>query len=99
MLLSSIAAAVGLLATAAHAGSGQITAPAPYTKIAPGQVFNYTYQARGDYCRSSYATTTYLLTELPTFLGPSDVLAEGHFFGRFDYANYPGERPAASDSR
>ncbi|KAI0670982.1 hypothetical protein C8Q78DRAFT_1069688 [Trametes maxima] len=68
---------------------GQITAPAPNTHIAPGAAFNFSYDPSADYCRSTYACSVWLVTGAPTALAPADEFFSGHFFGRFDYPNYP----------
>ncbi|KAI0366898.1 hypothetical protein BV20DRAFT_971200 [Pilatotrama ljubarskyi] len=39
--------------------------------------------------RSTYAASVWLITDVPSSLAPTDVFMGGHFFGRFDYANYP----------
>lgn len=73
---------------------GIITAPAPGTHIAPGAAFNFSYNIRADYCKSSYAYSVYLVTSTPiSDFAPTDELMTGHFFGRFDAENYPGTHP------
>lgn len=94
--ISTVAATLTLFAATAlgqgNNGEGLILEPTPYTKVAPGGLFNFSYDTRADYCRSSYAHTVYLFTELPKSLGSLDVIARGHFFGRYDAANYPGKQ-------
>lgn len=69
--------------------AGVIVAPANGTAIAPGQAFDFTYNAHGDYCISSYNYSVWLLTEKPSGFAPSENFASGYFFGTFDEANYP----------
>ncbi|KAJ8463864.1 hypothetical protein ONZ51_g9979 [Trametes cubensis] len=68
---------------------GKILEPAAGAHIAPGAAFNFTYQGSGDYCRSSYAYSVWLITDTPTSFAPVDVFTAGHFFGRYDLPNYP----------
>ncbi|KAI0822030.1 hypothetical protein BC628DRAFT_1278011, partial [Trametes gibbosa] len=68
---------------------GQIEQPAPGTAIAPGAAFDFSYHPSADYCRSTYAFSVWLVTDVPSSLAPMDVFMAGHFFGRFDFPNYP----------
>ena len=86
---SALLAALALLTARALAGSGTILLPQPGTQIAPGALFNFSYDIRGDYCTSSYAFSVYLVTDVPTSAAPADVFMGGFFFGRFDAPNYP----------
>ncbi|CCM03550.1 uncharacterized protein FIBRA_05686 [Fibroporia radiculosa] len=68
---------------------GTISAPAPYTVITPGGIFDFFYNINADYCKSSYAYSVYLATELPTSMSPSNQFMSGYYFGRYDAENYP----------
>ncbi|KAI0632039.1 hypothetical protein C8Q77DRAFT_1074143 [Trametes polyzona] len=70
---------------------GYISQPTPGTHIAPGAAFDFNYMPSADYCRSTYAFSVWLVTDAPTSLAPVDAFMSGHFFGRFDYPNYPGK--------
>ncbi|KAI0662078.1 hypothetical protein C8Q70DRAFT_962497 [Cubamyces menziesii] len=78
---------------------GKILEPAAGAHIAPGAAFNFTYQGSGDYCRSSYAYSVWLITDMPTSFAPVDVFTAGHFFGRYDLPNYPGEQRPLAQTR
>lgn len=75
---------------------GQIEQPAAGAHIAPGESFDFSYLPSADYCRSTYAFSVWLVTDVPASLAPMDVFMGGHFFGRFDFPNYPGEHPDTS---
>ncbi|PCH40233.1 hypothetical protein WOLCODRAFT_40624, partial [Wolfiporia cocos MD-104 SS10] len=66
-----------------------ISAPANYTVIQPGGIFNFTYNIRADYCKSSYSYSVYLVTQPPTSMAPADQFFAGYYMGRYDAANYP----------
>lgn len=66
---------------------GTITSPANGTHIAPGAAFDFLYNARGDYCISSYNYTVWLLTSSPSTIGLYSNSMTGHYFGRFSDAN------------
>ncbi|EIW59691.1 uncharacterized protein TRAVEDRAFT_121678 [Trametes versicolor FP-101664 SS1] len=68
---------------------GQIEQPAAGAHIAPGESFDFSYLPSADYCRSTYAFSVWLVTDVPASLAPMDVFMGGHFFGRFDFPNYP----------
>ncbi|KAH9846348.1 hypothetical protein C2E23DRAFT_744291 [Lenzites betulinus] len=68
---------------------GQIELPTPYTHIAPGAAFDFAYLPSADYCRSTFAYSVWLITDVPSSFAPMDVFAAGTFFGRFDFPNYP----------
>ncbi|KZT11903.1 uncharacterized protein LAESUDRAFT_719846 [Laetiporus sulphureus 93-53] len=68
---------------------GTISEPASWTKIAPGATFNFSYNIRADYCKSSYAYSVYLVTEQPSSLAPADLFMSGYYYGRYDAENYP----------
>lgn len=70
---------------------GAIVQPESYAVIAPGASFDFSYDGVGDYSVSSYNYSVYLFTEMPTSFLPSGEFANGYFFGRFDYPNYPGK--------
>ena len=76
-----------------QAPKGTITAPTAETAIAPGSNFTFSYDPHADYCASTYAIHVFLLDEAATVLpitpSPTDPVSTGHYFGRFDYANYP----------
>ncbi|OSD07417.1 hypothetical protein PYCCODRAFT_1430664 [Trametes coccinea BRFM310] len=96
-LFASLAASLALVASRAVSirdassdpAHGQIVEPVAGAHIAPGQAFDFSYVASADYCRSTYAYSVWLVTDAPTSLVPSDVFAAGHFFGRYDFPNYP----------
>ena len=83
-----------LVSTALAQDPGSILFPTPNQTIAPGSNFTFTYFGRADYGVSSYAYSVWLLnsdvvnTSVPSV---ADLFTEGWYFGRFDYANYPGE--------
>lgn len=66
---------------------GTISSPVNGTVIMPGQSFDFLYNARGDYCLSSYNITVWLLTSAPSSI--VDGTATGHYFGRYAYSSYP----------
>ncbi|GJE91616.1 hypothetical protein PsYK624_077660 [Phanerochaete sordida] len=74
---------------------GTITTPTANTAIQPGANFSFAYHPLADYGVSTYAVHVWLLdvsgvphnASAVTPLGISAV--SGHYFGRFDYANYP----------
>lgn len=76
-------------APASH-NPGTISSPAPGTVIAPGASFDFQYNTRADYGVSSYNYTVFLLTSLPASFSASAEVADGHFFGRYGFPNYPG---------
>lgn len=69
---------------------GTISEPAPYTVVAPGGVFNFSYNIHADYCKSSYAFAVYVVTESPVSMSPADQFMSGYYFGRYEAENYPG---------
>lgn len=84
--LVALLSAVPALAT----GPGTINSPAAGTAIAPGQTFDFDYITRGDYGVSSYNFTVWLSSAPPTSFAQSTDFMEGHYFGRYALANYPG---------
>ncbi|EPQ54454.1 hypothetical protein GLOTRDRAFT_139041 [Gloeophyllum trabeum ATCC 11539] len=68
---------------------GQIVKPSSGDTIAPGQAFDFQYNTRADYGSSSYNFTVWLVTSPATSMSPSDEWMQGHYFGRFQEANYP----------
>jgi hypothetical protein len=70
---------------------GTIEKPVAGTHIAPGSSFEFKYNIRADYSMSSYDYNVYLFTQQPGVFAPASDWSAGHFFGRFDEANYPGE--------
>lgn len=68
---------------------GTISEPAPYTVVAPGGVFNFSYNIHADYCKSSYAFAVYVVTESPVSMSPADQFMSGYYFGRYEAENYP----------
>lgn len=85
---------VSLFATLTLAADpGTIEYPADGTVIKPDGVFEFAYWIRGDYSTSSYAFSVWLMTEMPGSFSPSEVWSTGHYFGRFDAPNYPGQFP------
>lgn len=77
---------------------GTIEKPANGSVIGPNSVFDFKYWIRADYSVSSYAFSVWLMTEMPGSFSPSEVWSTGHYFGRFDEANYPGESIAGGGS-
>ncbi|KAK0448904.1 uncharacterized protein EV420DRAFT_1566089 [Desarmillaria tabescens] len=77
------------LAALVSADGGVITAPANGTVIMPGESFAFSYDAMADYSVSTYNYTVFLFTKLPSSLFSSTEWSSGHYFGRFDYPNYP----------
>ncbi|KAI8986220.1 hypothetical protein BD414DRAFT_529265 [Trametes punicea] len=95
-LITALAASLSLVASSPVATRdtsdpphGQIIAPTAGQHIAPGATFDFTYQGSADYCRSTYAYSVWLVTDVPTSFAPSDVFGGGYFFGRYDFPNYP----------
>lgn len=86
----SFASIFASLALAQEAGT--IGSPADGTVIKPNGVFDFQNNTRADYSTSSYAFSVWLLTETPSGFVSSDVWCTGHYFGRFDEANYPGQQ-------
>ncbi|KAK0503983.1 hypothetical protein EDD18DRAFT_1305771 [Armillaria luteobubalina] len=76
--------------TSVLAGSGSITKPAKGTSIMPGQSFAFHYDGMAEYSVSGYNYSVWLFTSLPLAFLPSQAFGAGHFFGRYNYANYPG---------
>jgi len=68
---------------------GTIEKPTNGSVIGPNSVFDFKYWIRADYSVSSYAFSVWLMTEMPGSFSPSEVWSTGHYFGRFDEANYP----------
>ncbi|KIP05179.1 hypothetical protein PHLGIDRAFT_108593 [Phlebiopsis gigantea 11061_1 CR5-6] len=68
---------------------GTIDAPLAGTAVQPGANFSFSYNPHADYALSSFAIHVWLLTG--TAVDDPWGLSEktGHYFGRFDYANYP----------
>ncbi|THV03896.1 hypothetical protein K435DRAFT_791468 [Dendrothele bispora CBS 962.96] len=96
-ILCTILPLLALLASAAPAvpskrqdTSGTIVLPTEGTVINPGQAFDFSYDARGDYGVTSYNYTVFLFTSTPGSFSPSEEFARGHFFGRFSNPNFPG---------
>ena len=73
-------------------GDPAINQPTPFTQIAPGANFTFSYNSLGDYGRSSYAYHVWLLADdaMDKPLAPASLFTSGYYFGRFDFANYPG---------
>jgi len=88
-LVASASAVLALPGDLTKRANPGINAPASGTVIQPNETFDFSYQSVGDYCASAYNTTVFLLTSLPTSFAPSADWADGHYFGRFDWANYP----------
>ncbi|KAJ4482011.1 hypothetical protein J3R30DRAFT_3285916 [Lentinula aciculospora] len=88
--LLSFLAAVFSAPLARQDSSGTIVSPASGTVINPGDTFDFSYFARGDYGVTSLNYTVFLMTSSPTSLAPSADFATGHYFGRFAEPNYPG---------
>ncbi len=56
----------------------------------PGQSFAFHYDGMAEYSVSGYNYSVWLFTSLPLAFLPSQSFGAGHFFGRYNYANYPG---------
>lgn len=70
---------------------GSISQPEPGTHIAPGSQFAFTYRPHADYGISTFAYHVWLLDGAEGGIGsPVQSGLNGFYFGRFDYANYPG---------
>lgn len=78
-----------------QAPKGTIVAPTAETAIVPGSNFTFQYFPRADYGVSTFAIHVFLLdessTESPITINPTDLFSSGYYFGRYDYANYPGK--------
>jgi len=68
---------------------GTFSAPAPYTSVAPGSAFNFSYNVHADYCISSFSYSVYAVTEPPISLNASDQFMSGYYFGTYQEENYP----------
>ncbi|TFK52589.1 hypothetical protein OE88DRAFT_1421949 [Heliocybe sulcata] len=68
---------------------GTIVSPAPGDTISPGQAFDFKYNTMADYGSSSYNFTVFLVTSPAQAMVPSTEFMQGHYFGRFQEANYP----------
>ncbi|KAI0056087.1 hypothetical protein BV25DRAFT_1872905 [Artomyces pyxidatus] len=68
---------------------GTISVPVSGTKIAPGQAFNFTYNAHADYCKSSYDYSVWVVTQAPTNVSFSETFMSGYHFGTYQEPNYP----------
>lgn len=70
---------------------GTIDAPAAGAAVQPGASFDFAYNPHADYALSSFAIHVWLLTGTATNDPWGQSEKTGHFFGTFDYANYPGK--------
>lgn len=78
---------------------GSIAQPEPGTHIAPGSQFAFTYRPHADYGMSTFAYHVWLLDGAEGGIdSPVQSGLNGYYFGRFDYANYPGIPPLFSSS-
>ncbi|KZT18432.1 hypothetical protein NEOLEDRAFT_168511 [Neolentinus lepideus HHB14362 ss-1] len=68
---------------------GTIVSPSAGDSIAPGQAFDFQYNTMADYGSSSYNFTVFLVTAPAKSMVPSTEFMQGHYFGRFQEANYP----------
>ncbi|KAG7450019.1 uncharacterized protein BT62DRAFT_928805 [Guyanagaster necrorhizus] len=84
-----VAIFLALLAGFVSANGGVITTPTNGTVIMPGESFAFSYDPMADYSISTYNYTVFLFTKLPSSLFSSTEWSNGHYFGRFDYPNYP----------
>lgn len=82
---------LAFIAVLVSADGGIITAPANGTVIMPGESFAFSYDPMADYGVSTYNYTVFLFTKLPSSLYSTTEWSSGHYFGRFDYPNYPGK--------
>ncbi|KAK0493198.1 hypothetical protein EDD18DRAFT_432399 [Armillaria luteobubalina] len=80
---------LAFLAVLVSADGGVITAPANGTVIMPGESLAFSYDPMADYGVSTYNYTVFLFTKLPSSLYSTTEWSSGHYFGRFDYPNYP----------
>lgn len=94
VLVSFLAIASSVFASPIkRTGDPAINLPTAWTQIAPGANFSFSYNSLGDYGRSSYAYHVWLLADdaMDKPLSPTTLFSNGYFFGRFDFANYPGK--------
>ncbi|KAJ4472419.1 hypothetical protein C8R41DRAFT_593333 [Lentinula lateritia] len=89
LLLGSLLTNTFAAPLARQDASGSIVSPVSGTVINPGDAFDFSYFARGDYGITSLNYTVFLMTSPPTSLAPSANFATGHYFGRFAEPNYP----------
>ncbi len=78
------------LPVSVSAVNGEITYPTNGTTIMPGESFDFKYDGMADYSVSGYNYSVWLFTSLPQSFSPSESFGAGYYFGRYDYANYPG---------
>ncbi|KAK0487425.1 hypothetical protein IW261DRAFT_1447804 [Armillaria novae-zelandiae] len=78
------------LPVSVSATNGEITYPVNGTTIMPGESFDFKYDGMADYSVSGYNYSVWLFTSLPQSFAPSESFGAGYYFGRYDYANYPG---------
>ena len=88
MIFSGLFTAATLFLTAlpslAYYPQGYITVPANGSHVEPGQAFDFTYNARGDYCLTSHNYTVWVLTAPPTsVLQIENNGVTGEYLGRF----------------
>jgi hypothetical protein len=76
--------------SAVYAATPAINSPANGANLVPGQPFDFSYDSIADYGVSSYNATVWLFTSPPNSSAPSINFADGHYFGRFGWPNYPG---------
>ena len=69
---------------------GTIDAPLANTTVQPGANFSFSYNPHADYALSSFAIHVWLLTGTAVDDPWGQSEKTGHYFGRYDYANYPG---------
>ncbi|KAI0702287.1 hypothetical protein BC835DRAFT_105133 [Cytidiella melzeri] len=88
----SLAILTLLFTVAVNAAShGSISQPLPGTAIAPNHTFAFSYTPMADYSVSTFAYHVWLLDVLNINMSESmtSLFTSGHYFGKFDYPNYP----------
>ncbi|KIY71209.1 hypothetical protein CYLTODRAFT_419061 [Cylindrobasidium torrendii FP15055 ss-10] len=100
-LLTAASALILSTAVVAQTSQGSITQPESNTIIAPGESFPFAYDSVADYSISSYNFSVFLFSKPPKSFDESGDFAHGHYFGRFQVANYPAvpypSNPAPSE--
>jgi len=99
-MFTALATCLGLLSVLvpaiAFSPAGAIVQPTAGTTVAPGALFNFTYNVMADYSVSSFAYHVWLLDTPGVSAGGANASltslltsTSGYYFGKFDYPNYP----------